>query len=371
MSPDGYRARRILVVELLGGFGDVLLVLPAVHALARSHPDADLTVLTFTPGDVLLAHDPLVARVVGTSDHAEGAPRRAVDAELTEAEREGEPYDLVVTTTTYGGIDELCAARAPRAVTNLWRRPPADERIDRRFLRLLVADGLVDPSSADEPLSVALTALELAKARARLVDFWDGNDTTGASGTRSSPVVLVPGSGMRVKEWPTERWTELAARAAAAGRPVLTAGVVGSAPVPGTSLLPPGGLRELAANLAVVGERGGVVIGGDTGPVRLATAVGAYAVGLFGPTVAGRYGLDPRAGMSLQGLPGCEVRRPQAITEQECWWSARCPLTDGDPACLADLGVDEVASAALRTRADPEVSPSVHLTGPGHRGPQP
>ena len=77
------------MVELLGGLGDVLLVLPAVHALARSHPAAELTVLTFTPGDALLAHDPLVTRVVGTGDHADGAPRRAVEAELDAAEREG------------------------------------------------------------------------------------------------------------------------------------------------------------------------------------------------------------------------------------------------------------------------------------------
>ena len=339
--------RRILVVELLGGLGDVLLVLPAVHALARSHPGAALTVLTFTPGDVLLAHDPLVSRVVGTGDHADGAPRRAVEAELDASERAGRPYDLVVTTTTYDGIADLCAARSPRAVTNLWRRPPADEHVDRRFLRLLVADGLVDPAHADEPLVVTLTEAELVAARDRL---------GGLEGS-SAPVVLVPGSGMRVKEWPVERWVELAARAAAQGRLVLTAGVAGSRPVPGTSLLPPGGLRELAANLAVVGEQGGVVVGGDTGPVRLATAVGAYAVGLFGPTVVGRYGLDPRSGTSLQGLPGCEVRRPLAITEQECWWSARCPLTGGDPACLADLSVDRVAAAVLGTRVRPQASP--------------
>jgi len=342
--------RRILVVELLGGFGDVLLVLPAVHALARSHPDAELTVLTFTPGDVLLAHDPLVARVVGTSDHTDGAPRRAVAAELALAERDGRPYDLAVTTTTYDGIADLCAERVPRAVTNLWRRPPVDERIDRRFLRLLVADGLVDEAYADEPLSIALTGRELAAARLHLADLWATDHLTGGPGVRT-PVVLVPGSGMRVKEWPAQRWAELAARATAAGRTVLTAGAAGSTPVPGTSLLPPGGLRELAANLAVVGERGGVVVGGDTGPVRLATAVGAYGVGLFGPTVAGRYGLDPRAGTSLQGLPGCEVRRPLAITEQECWWSARCPLTGGDPACLADLDLDRVAAEVLRPRS--------------------
>ncbi len=339
--------RRILVVELLGGFGDVLLVLPAVHALARSHPDADVSVLTFTPGDALLAHDPLVARVVATDDHADGAPRRAVAAELDAAEREGRPYDLVVTTTTYDGIADLCAARAPRAVTNLWRHPRVDERIDRRFLRLLVADGLVDPAYADEPLAVAVTEAELAAARSRLANFCGPDHTRGGSHVRTSPVVLVPGSGMRVKEWPAERWVALAADAAAAGHPVLTAGAPGSTPVPGTLPLPPGDLRTLAAHLAVVGELGGVVVGGDTGPVRLATAVGARAVALFGPTVAGRYGLDPRSGTSLQGLPGCEVRRPLAITEQECWWSARCPLTGGDPACLADLDVERVTAAVL------------------------
>ena len=358
--------RRILVVELLGGFGDLLLVLPAVHALARSHPGAELTVLTFTPGDALLEHDPLVARVVGTGDHSDGAPRRAVQAEL-----DAGAYDLVVTTTTYDGIADLCAERAPRAVTNLWRHPPADERIDRRFLRLLVADGLVDRAYRDAPLSVALTEPELTEARTRLAKFPPSDHLSGGRTAKSSaPVVLVPGSGMRVKEWPLGRWAELAALAAAEGRPVLTAGAAGSAPVPGTSLLPPGGLRELAANLAVIGERGGVVVGGDTGPVRLATAVGAYAVALFGPTVAGRYGLDPRAGTSLQGLPGCEVRRPLAISEQECWWSARCPLTAGDPACLADLSVAEVAAAVLALTPGTKASSSVHPTGPGHLRPQ-
>jgi hypothetical protein len=94
-----------------------------------------------------------------------------------------------------------------------------------------------------------------------------------------------------------------------------------------------------------VGERGGVVVGGDTGPVRLATAVGTRTVVLFGPTVAGRYGADPALSTSLQGLPDCAVRQPLAITEQECWWSARCPLTEGDPACMADLGLPAVLAA--------------------------
>ena len=103
--------------------------------------------------------------------------------------------------------------------------------------------------------------------------------------------------------------------------------------------------RLVEAELA---EAGGVAVGGDTGPVRLATAAGLPAVGLYGATLAVRYGLSHGSSTNLQGLPGCEVRRPTAITEQECWWSARCPLSgDGAPACMADLDTAQVLDAVL------------------------
>ena len=120
--------------------------------------------------------------------------------------------------------------------------------------------------------------------------------------------------------------------------------------------LPAQDLRGLAGLAAAVGERGGVVVGADTGPVRLAAAAGARTVGLFGPTLASRYGQRPADGhVGLQGLPGCEVRRPTAITEQACWWSGHCPLTGGPPACMADLGVDDVERAVRGVLADRSV----------------
>jgi ADP-heptose:LPS heptosyltransferase len=334
--------RRILVIELLGGFGDLLMILPAVHALALSHPDAAVTVLTFRPGDELLTADPHVAEVVVTDDHTDGAPRRAVAAELART-----PYDLVVTTTTYDGIAALCAENAATSVTNLWRQPPGDELVDRRFLRLLAADGVIAPHHGDHPLRVHLTDEEHVAA-CREVDTW----LDGASGP---PVVLVPGAGMAVKRWPTARWQALAAQAQRDGRPVVMVGGA-EAEVAGALPLPAGSLRSLAARFAALGERGGVVVGGDTGPVRLATAVGSPAVGLFGPTLAGRYGADPGLSRSLQGLPGCPVRRPLAISEQECWWAARCPLSADGPACMADIPVESVWDALTEVAAAHQVS---------------
>ena len=63
MSDAPSDVRRVLFVELLGGFGDLLIALPAIQALALSHPRARHEVLTFAPGAELLARDPHVDAV--------------------------------------------------------------------------------------------------------------------------------------------------------------------------------------------------------------------------------------------------------------------------------------------------------------------
>jgi ADP-heptose:LPS heptosyltransferase len=314
------RYRSIVVIDLLGGLGDLILVLPAIHALAESHPGAELHVLTHAPGGELLATDPAVASV---RTAPRGQERVAVADTLT-----GLRPELVVSTTRHSGIPELVASTGCRAVTDLWRHPPADQRIDLRYLEILRAERVIAPGTPTES-TLHITA--------------DERERAGAALGLGVPVVLVPRAGMAVKEWPTANWAALAGRLALAGSPVLTAAehppeLAGAVP------LPPGSLRDLAARFAEVGRRGGVVVGGDTGPLRVADAVGARTVGLFGPTARSRYGLTAA---DIQGLPGCPYRRPLAITEQPCWWHAECPLSATGPACMADIDVAGVATAVL------------------------
>jgi ADP-heptose:LPS heptosyltransferase len=324
--PD--RFRDVLVVDLLGGLGDLCMVLPAVHALRRRNPGAALRVLTHAPGDELLRSDPAVTEVVRARKHHER------DAVLAELDRR--LPDLVVSTTRYDGIAAEIEARGMRSVTDLWRHPPADEPVGRRYVAILAAEGLVDTDY--RPPSIHLAAAERAAGERVL---------TGIT-PEGAPVVLVPGAGMAVKRWP--HWRALAAALAERGTPALVVGdgepppywaVELGRPVPSTDL------RGLAAFFAAVGRRGGSVVGGDTGPVRVAAAVGARTVGLFGPTAAARYGLDPPA-VDLQGLPGCPHRRPTAITEQVCWWEARCPLSVDGPACMAAIDPAVVLGAIRR-----------------------
>src|ERR671916_3012396 len=91
--------REILVVELLGGLGDVLISLGAIQALARSYPEARLTVLTFPPGGTLLKDDPLIHEVVCAPNPDPTRPhstREAVERLLARSN-----WELVVSDTSY------------------------------------------------------------------------------------------------------------------------------------------------------------------------------------------------------------------------------------------------------------------------------
>ncbi|BCL17076.1 glycosyltransferase family 9 protein [Micromonospora sagamiensis] len=333
------RYAEILVVDLLGGIGDLIMLLPAIHGLARRHPAARLRVLTHEPGAELVRPDPAVAEV-RTPRHGRPGAERAAVVEALAARRP----DLAVTTTRYDGIPDLLLASGARCVTDLWRRPPPDEPVGARYLRLLHAEGLLTRGDLTARPRVRLPASARAAGEGDV-------DRLVAAARRSTapPVVLVTAAGMAVKRWPDGSWRALAGRLAAAGHPVLTVGADDDPPgVP----LPPGDLPTLAGQFAAVARRGGVVVGPDTGPVRLAAAAGATTVGLFGPTDARRYGVG---GLGLQGLPQCPHRRPTAITEQPCWWEARCPLDAAGPACMADLGVNLVTDAVRAATRRPSL----------------
>lgn len=325
---------RIVVVDTMGGLGDLVLALPLHEALRRSHPDAELTVVTTAPWHVLLERDPGIDEVVAVEGRDEEAVLAAVRPVLERARP-----DLAVTTNRQHGLPELLERTAVRAITNLWRSPPADEPVDLRMLRLLAEDGVIDPAFAALPPRIVLGDDERAAGR-RALD--------GLAGDR--PVLLFPDSGMRVKHWPLALWARTASALRAGGRsPVVVSQVPEQRAAledAGAAVAPDLSLRDLAALCAAAAERDGHAIGGDTGPVRVAAASSLRVVGLFGPTVAGRYGYRGQGAVNLQGYPECPVRTPLAITEQECWWTARCPLTaDHSPLCMRDIRPAAVLAA--------------------------
>jgi lipopolysaccharide heptosyltransferase I len=100
-------------------------------------------------------------------------------------------------------------------------------------------------------------------------------------------IVLLPGAGKPNKLWPVERFRELAVRL---GKEQVVAAWGPSeqhlAHAIGANVAPPTTLRELAFLL----KHARLVIGGDTGPLHLADALGTPVIGLYGPTNPRRNG---------------------------------------------------------------------------------
>lgn len=336
--------QRILFIELLGGIGDVVIALPAIQALKRSHPAAHLTVLTFAPGSELLETDPLINRVLVAP---KGEARQTVDRLLA-----AEPFDLVVSDTTYDGIATAIetwgnqSSHRPRWVTNLWRSPPPDQLVSDRFLQILTSEGLISSPHPSHLPFLHLPAHELQQAQQTL-------------GAAFRPLVfLCPDAGMAIKRWSADAFVQVGqALQRQTGATIVViegadraeaeqlAGAIG-----GTARIwERGRLRQLAAAIAA----GDLLIAADTGVARMAAALNVPTITLFGPSWQGRYG-QPVPHINLQGFPHCPERNIANFTEQACWYSGDCPFEWRT--CLEDLTPDRVLEAAiplLKKRATP------------------
>lgn len=124
-------------------------------------------------------------------------------------------------------------------------------------------------------------------------------------------IVLLPGAGKANKIWPAERFRELARRIGPKALAVWGPSERQLAEATGARLAPPTNLRELAWLL----QNAEAVIGGDTGPLHLADALGTKVIGLYGPT-------DPRRNGPYRQLHHCIDRFPstkwmESITVEE------------------------------------------------------
>ena len=270
----------------------------------------------------------------GDGAHAE-RPRLALEALLAR-----ERFDLIVADATYADIDEFLEASGTRVISNLWRYPPAEQLIEERFLEILSQEGVIHPWAVDMKPRLSL----------------DADDRMWAASQFPRPArraLLHPHAGMPIKTWPQASLIALG-RALhddpglqivvpeGTGAEAGVARQIARALGPHTILLPQGTLRQFAAAATYAD----LVIGADTGPVRIAAAVGALTITLFGPSWHGRYGQRP-PNVNLQGYPECPERVVADFTRQPCWYSGLCPLGQWQT-CLEDISAGDVLQAASR-----------------------
>ncbi len=345
----GGAPRRILVIKFWG-LGSITLTTPALRALKRSFPDAELTFLTF-------AQNAALCRLLDAIDRVEVYDAGDVRAFVRSAARllrflRRERFDAVVDLEFYANCTSLLTglAGAPRSVgfrsPKFWREAFYTERvpytpahITDNFLRAVAALGAEpDGDGLDAPRAGALAGAALD----RLLPA-DGGPLICVN-VNASPLDFK-------RRWPLTAYRELIARILAhdaASRVVLigapeerdyVARLTAALPA-GPRLLDLSGRLTLEQLVALLG-RSALFIGNDSGPLHLAVAAGVPTVSFFGPETPARYG--PRGtghAVLYKGLPCSPCLN--VINSKD---NSFCR----DNVCLRSITVDE-AWAAVRAQ---------------------
>ncbi len=305
---------RILVLRL-SALGDLVFALPALQALRHQFPQAHLAWLTEDRHAGLLRGHPEVDEVLvfprslwrGTRG-LRRLPALGALADHLLTLRRGRPWDLVLDFQgnlksalhlLFLPLERSVGFDRPVAREGAWRflreRVPDPGRVHRseRDLALVRHLGYRGPIPQPAPWPLSRQAREA-------VDLRLGHELATPPRARpGGPVVLlhveVSDYG-RDKEWPQERWRELAAGlAAAAGARVLVLWTAASRRRALDFVQAAEGACELAPptpdleHLMALTDRASLLIGTDSGPVHLAALRGTRVLALFGPTDPLRY----------------------------------------------------------------------------------
>jgi lipopolysaccharide heptosyltransferase II len=295
---------RVLLVRLRL-LGDVVFTTPLVRALRRELPDARLTYLVEPAAAPIVAGNPHLDEVI-VALKRRGIARLRDDYRLARRLRR-ERFDIVLDL--HGGPRAAWLSRATGApmrigytiagrswmYTHAIPRPPdlGPRHSVVNQWDLLAPLGIGPPDPGRDAVEIVEDPAAAGRVAAKLRAL--------GIGAEDEVVVLHVSAGNPFRRWPAEAFVELAARLAAAGghrRVVLTSGpseaeAAARIAVAARQQLGAAGHQVVdpaldVAELRALTGRAAVYIGGDSGPLHVASATTTPIVALFGPTLPER-----------------------------------------------------------------------------------
>ena len=343
--------------------GDVVFTTPAIRAIRRRYPDAELTYLVESAAAPVVRHNPHLTRTI-VVPHRRGWRRVQDDVRMALALRR-QRFDLVIDF--HGGPRSAWlswATRAPRRVgydidgrtwmyTEVVHRPrglhPRHSVENQWDLLAAVAPELAAPPdrSADRTEMVSppeVRAAVDARLRARGIPL-------GTAGCRL--VVFHVSAGNPFRRWPDDafadtatrlvrqspdRWVLLTAGPSDRDAVARIAGMARAAAGDGAARIVDGEDLSLL-DLRAVLDGAALYIGGDSGPLHVASTSDVPIVGIYGPTLAAR-----SAPWRPATLPTVSVD----VGDLPCRPCDQRVCAPGDFRCLTGITADAVTTAAER-----------------------
>ena len=303
------RSDRILIVRL-GAMGDIIHGLPAVSALLAAAPNAKVGWLIEERWAELLCtlptprsgprspQRPLVDRIHTVNTRQwRNSPFSAQTWERVAAglsDLHAERYDVAIDLQ--GAIRSSLLARWSGAPVIYGFAQPREHLASMFYTRQAIAAGnhvveqnlsLVE-NVAGHPLNPAPVELPEDETARQDCDRWlqDRNF--------KDFVLLNPGAGWSAKQWPAERYGQVATQLTDYGMKSVINFGPGEENVANAVKAASNGAAETftgsLTRLIALTRRARLFIGGDTGPMHLAAALGVPVVAVFGPTDPARNG---------------------------------------------------------------------------------
>lgn len=353
-APSGIR--RLLIVRL-GSMGDILHALPAATALRKALPEATigwvmeerwaelLCTLSEPRSGPRSPRRPLVDQLhtVDTkkwrSSLSSPQTWERVGASLSELR--APKYEVAVDFQ--GAARSAMLARLAKAPLVYGAMLPRENVASMFYTRQVITRGAhvveqnlsLAEAVAGQPLEMPGAELPYDQAAEKQCDDW-----LKSKGI-SDFVLLNPGAGWGAKRWPPERYGLVARHLAEGGLKSLVNFGPGEEGLARAVEAASAGAAESVGctltELISLTRRASLFIGGDTGPIHLAAALGVPVVAIFGPTSPARNGPFGTRSIVLRNplSPTTHARRAQP-----------------DPGLL-EISADQVVAAArelLRSR---------------------
>jgi heptosyltransferase I len=297
--------RKLLIVRL-GSMGDIIHALPAVTALRQAFPEATLGWIVEECWAELLCtlpeprsgprspRRPLVDRVhtvntkVWRRSLLSSQTWEQIAAGLSELR--AQRYDVAVDFQ--GAVRSAMLARWSGAPVIYGAAQPRENVASMFYTRQVIVRGShVVEQNFSLAEAVARRPLEMPR-----IEFpHDPTVEKKHEGRLQQDFVLLnPGAGWGAKQWPAERYGQVARRLAKDGvKSLINFGPGEEALMRAVESASEGAAEGIACSLTelvALTRRACLFIGGDTGPMHLAAALGIPVVAIFGPTNPARNG---------------------------------------------------------------------------------
>jgi heptosyltransferase-1 len=340
---------RILLIRT-SSLGDIVHCLPALRSLRQRYPSAHIGWVVEDVFAPLLARDPDLDEVLEVGlrrwrrSPLDAATLRELRAGLGRLNEWGADVVLDLMGNHKAGL--------LAAITSCDRRVGLGARLRRERSSAAWLSEWVE-ARGEHAVDRALAVAAAVSGSDRFVGFGPEQIRAAAEPARQSratgQVVIHPGAAWASKRYPPERWGRVAATIArATGREIVVSAGPGEAALAerveqaSEGLATRADASDLPALVALLADAA-LVLGGDTGPLHLAHALGVPALFLHGPTdprTHGPYGAPDRAlrAAGADGAtgryrdhrgPGAEVDIPEhLVIERALALAGERPLRD-------------------------------------------